>query len=547
MAIFLGVLGGLGLFLYGMHIMSSSLQRAAGDKLRDILSLLTSNRILSVIVGAVITMIVQSSSATTVMVVGFVNAGLMTLSQSIGVIMGANVGTTFTALIISLDLNELAPVIVGFAVAIWLFSNNRKIKQIAEAFIGFGILFIGMGLMSDALYPLRDSQAFIDLVANFADNPILGVFAGFAITIAVQSSTASTAIVLALASQGVIQLDAAIPVLLGANLGTTVTAILSSIGANINAKKAAMTHFIFNFVGAMIFIIFFRGILQTVVEYIAPGDTEAIIRKQIAATHIIFNVTSTLMLLPFADLIVKLANRLIPGEDKSHEGIKYIDIRLLETPSVALNSAIKESLHMGNVVKLSFEKAMNSFENGKESDVKEAFQIEKTINQIEKDLSNYLVKLSNTNISMNNRELINGLFNTINDIERVGDHADNIAELSLFKIENNIKMTTEASEELKYMSSLAFEAYEKSLTAMKNLDQDLAYEVLRIENKIDETEKKLRNNHINRLNSNKCDTTSGIIFLDTISNLERIGDHSSNIAYAVLDQVKIEKKTIEEF
>ncbi len=535
MEIFFGVLGGLGLFLYGMHVMSSSLQRAAGDKLKDIIGLLTTNRLLGVVVGAVVTAIVQSSSATTVMVVGFVNAGMMNLSQAVGVIMGANIGTTVTAQVISFRIDQYAPIIIGIAVLIWLVTKNRRIKQISEAFIGFGILFVGMSFMGDAVRPLRELQAFQDLIISFSDNPLLGVLAGFFITVALQSSTASTSIVLALSLQGLVPLNAALPVLFGINIGTTVTAIISSIGANRTARRAAAAHFVFNVVGTLVFLIFLRAPLYWVVEYLTPDN----VTRQIANAHTIFNIVSTLMLLPFAGLIVKTAKKIVPGEEDIQEGIKYVDIRLLETPSIALNSAMRETLHMGNTAKKTLHTALSGFFNKNEKEIMEGFRIEKVVNEIERELSAYLVKLSNTDISKKNREILTGLFNTINDIERVGDHADNIAELALYKLENNLLFTEEANDELDEMSTMTIDAYEKSLTAMANLDQALALEVLEIENQVDAMEKKLRSNHIERLNNNLCNTGSGVVFLDIISNLERISDHASNIAYSVLDQIKL--------
>ncbi len=535
MEIFFGVLGGLGLFLYGMHVMSTSLQRAAGDKLKDIIGLLTTNRLLGVVVGAVVTAIVQSSSATTVMVVGFVNAGMMNLSQAVGVIMGANIGTTVTAQVISFRVDQYAPIVIGVAVIIWLVTKNRKIKQIAEAFIGFGILFVGMTFMGDALRPLREMQAFQDLIISFSDNPLLGVLAGFFITVALQSSTASTSIVLALSLQGLVPLNAALPVLFGINIGTTVTAIISSIGANRTARRAAAAHFVFNVVGTLIFLIFLRAPLYWVVEQLSPDS----VTRQIANAHTIFNIVSTLMLLPFAGLIVKTAKKIVPGEEDIQEGIKYIDIRLLETPSIALNSAMRETLHMGNTAKKTLHTALQGFFNKNEKAIMEGFRIEKIVNEIERELSAYLVKLSNTDISKKNREILTGLFNTINDIERVGDHADNIAELALYKLENDLFFSEEANDELDKMSTMTIDAYEKSLTAMTNLDQSLALEVLEIENRVDEMEKNLRANHIDRLNRNLCNTGSGVVFLDIISNLERISDHASNIAYSVLDQIKL--------
>ncbi|KAB3537691.1 Na/Pi cotransporter family protein [Alkaliphilus pronyensis] len=538
MDIIFGLLGGLGLFLYGMNVMSNGLQKAAGDKLKSIISILTSNRFMAVIVGAVVTMIVQSSSATTVMVVGFVNAGMMKLTQAVGIIMGANIGTTITAQIITFKIEKFAPIIVGIAVGIWIFTENRKLKQIAEAFIGFGILFIGMRFMGDSLRPLREAEAFRDLLVGFGNTPILGILAGFAITVAVQSSSASTSILLALAMEGLIPIQSGLPVLFGINMGTTVTAILSSIGANKTAKRAAAFHFLFNAIGTLIFILLLQEPVYRVITALNPDN----VPRQIANAHTIFNITNTLILLPFAGIMVSFVKRIIPGEEDTNKGIKYIDDRILETPSIALASGIKEALHMGNNARESLEASLKGFFEGNQKKVNESLEIEKAINELESEISTYLVKLSNTNISNRNREIVDGLFHTVNDIERVGDHAENIAELAQYKIDNNLEFSEVAIAELEEMSETVTRGYKDSLTAMKNLDGSLAMKVIELEGKIDVMEKILRVNHINRLNNHQCNPSSGIVFLDIISNLERISDHSANIAMSVLDEIKAKNK-----
>ncbi|SCY65938.1 Na/Pi cotransporter family protein [Alkaliphilus peptidifermentans] len=537
MEIIFGLIGGLGLFLYGMNVMSTGLQKAAGDKLKSIIGMLTSNRFMAVLVGAGVTAIVQSSSATTVMVIGFVNAGMMKLTQAVGVIMGANIGTTITAQIITFKIEKYAPIIVGIAVGVWLFTENRKLKQIAEAFIGFGILFIGMKFMGDSLRPLREAQAFRDLLVGFGTNPALGILAGFAITVAVQSSTASTGILLALAMEGLIPIESGLPILFGINIGTTVTAMLSSIGANKTAKRAAAFHFVFNFIGTLIFIFVLQGPVYRIITTLDPGD----IPRQIANAHTIFNIANTLILLPFAGILVSLVNKMFPGDEDSTEGIKYIDDRILETPSIALASAIKETLHMGNIARDSLENSIEGFLEANQKKIDESFRVEKIVNELEREMSTYLVKLSNTNISIRNRETVDGLFNTINDIERVGDHAENIAELAQYKIDNHLEFSEIAVSELKEMAELVVKAYKDSLTAMKNLDGSLAMKVIEIEGNVDSMEKSLRVNHIQRLNNHLCNPSSGVIFLDFISNMERISDHASNIAMAVLDELKTNK------
>ena len=534
MDIAFGIIGGLGLFLYGMSIMSKALQKVAGDKLKTFIGMLTNNRLMGVVVGTLVTAIVQSSSATTVMIVGFVNAGIMHLNQAVGVIMGANIGTTVTALIISFKIHKYAPVIVGIAVAVWLFTENRRTKQIAEACIGFGILFVGMMFMGDALRPLRTHQPFIDLLVSFGEHQILGMLAGFAITVAVQSSTASTGILLALAIEGLVPISSGLPILFGINIGTTITAMISSIGANIAAKRAAAVHFMFNIAGTLLFIFILQYPLYWIINIVNPGN----VTGQIAAAHTIFNITNTLILLPFAGVFVYLAKKIVPGEEEI-KGIKYIDDRILETPSIALVTTIREVLHMGNVAKQTLDSAFEGFFGNKQKKIDESLRLEQNVNELERELSTYLVKLSNTSLSKRDRERVDGLFHTINDLERIGDHAENIAELAQYKIDNNLSFSETAIDELNNMKDIVVNSYLDSLTAMKNLDVNLAMKVIETEGRVDNIERTLRTNHIARLNKQQCNTSSGILFLDFISNLERVSDHASNIAEAVIEEVKL--------
>ncbi|BEP28718.1 Na/Pi cotransporter family protein [Helicovermis profundi] len=533
----LQVFGGLGLFLYGMTLMSEGLEKAAGNKLKQIIEALTRNRIVAVVVGAAVTMVVQSSSATTVMVVGFVNAGIMNLTQAIGIIMGANIGTTVTAQLVSINLTALAPVTIGIGVVIKLFSKNSSLKKYADIFIGFGILFLGMDTMKHAMKPLREYEGFTTLLTSFGSGRLidtaLAIFTGFAITAIVQSSSATTGILVALAGSGLLNIYAAFPILLGTNIGTCVTAMISSIGASKTAKRAALMHLLFNVMGTLIFIILLAGPTIKLVTYLDSNSA-----RQLANAHTIFNIANTLLLLPFAGLIVKMVEKIIPETEEEEieeiKGIKYLDDRILETPSIALLQVTKEILHMGNLAKLSYANAMNSFMNNDIKLAKETFKIEEVINLMEREITEYLVKLSNTSVSQNSRERIDGLFSTINDIERVGDHADNIAELSIEKGEKFLAFSDSAIEELKDMSEKTILSFSDSLTCLKEADIKLAQKIIEREGEIDVLEKTLRKKHIKRLSERKCQANSGVIFLDIISNLERIGDHASNIAYAVI-------------
>ncbi|HZX21280.1 MAG TPA: Na/Pi cotransporter family protein [Clostridia bacterium] len=541
MEIVFGLIGGLGLFLYGMTIMSTGLQKVAGNKLKSIISMLTSNPFMAVIIGAVTTMIVQSSSATTVMIVGFVNAGIMTLAQAIGVIMGANIGTTVTAQIITFKIDLYAPIIVGLSVGVWLFSGNRRIKQIAEVFIGFGVLFLGMKFMGDALKPLGRYEGFRNILISLGEHRLLGVLAGLVITAVLQSSSASVGILLVLASQGLIPISSGLPILFGINIGTTVTTVFSGIGASRAAKRAAAVHVMFNIFGTIIFVVLLQKPLYWIITMMDPGVTAHAVSRQIANAHAIFNITNTIIMMPFSETFVYLTDKFVSGEEKEIEGIKYIDDRMLGTPPIALVNAMNETLHMGNMAKISLESSIEAIFDRDQSKIDETLRMEQIINGMEKEISIYLVKLSNTNISIENRETVDGLFNTINDIERVGDHAENLVELAQVLIDNQLAFSDPAIDELKCMSELVLRSYADALIALQSIDGELAMKVLEMERRTDYLERTLRENHIGRLSAGQCIPGSGIVFVDIISNLERIADHSSNIALAVMDKIKAVK------
>ncbi len=532
-SIALSAAAGLGLFLYGMTLMGAGLQKAAGDKLKSIVGLLTKNKYIAVLVGIVVTGIIQSSSATTVMVIGFVNAGIMTLNQAIGVIMGANVGTTVTAQLVSFNLEAVAPFAVAIGMVAYVINKGPKTRDYAEILIGFGILFVGMVYMKDAVKPLREIEAFQNMLISFGTNPILGIFVGFMLTLLLQSSSASIGILVALAVEGVLPLESALPILYGDNIGTCTTALLSSIGASKNAQRAAIMHLTFNVIGTIIFVAFLNGPIIYVVTQLDPG----VVSRQIANAHTLFNVTNVIIQLPFSALIVKLAEKLVPEGKKPVEEIHTItklDKRMLSTPAIALESAYKECLNMGNVAMTSLKNSVDGFLGKNNDQLAETFRLEKTINQMEREIIDYLVAVSNSDISLDDRVLVDGLFNTINDIERIGDHAENIAELGQSYISSGLNFSQESRVELGTMIDTVYNAVQSSLDAMRTGDIDLAERVLEMENRVDELEKSNRLSHIYRLNNNMCTTESGILFLDLISNLERVSDHASNIAESVL-------------
>ena len=534
MDIAIGIMGGLGLFLYGMNLMGDGLQKSAGSKLKRIIELLTSNVIMGVLVGMVVTMVIQSSSATTVMVVGFVNAGIMSLTQAIGVIMGANIGTTITAQLVSLDVDFLAPVALGIGIVIYMFSNKPKHKNIAEILIGFGILFTGMDFMKEAVKPLAGYQGFTDMLLSFGHHPILGVLMGFAITAIVQSSSASMGMLIALASQGLIPITAALPILYGENIGTCVTSLISSIGASRNARRAAIMHLTFNVLGSMIFMFILSKPIVAIVTAIDPTDAA----RQIANAHTLFNILNVIVLLPFNKLIVKLALKLVPetkGEqDDDDKVVKYIDDRMIEPPSIALANIVKETLRMGEKSKESLNAAMDGIVDKSKEKIELSFKREKLINELQKSILNYLLKLSKASLNEDSRETVDALFNTVNDIERIGDHAENIAELAKDIVDLEISFSDVGIGELKDMYNKVVSTYTYALEAMRTSNVELACKVIKMEEQVDMMEKSCRANHMNRLNSSSCSIESGVIYLDIISNLERVSDHAVNIAQQVI-------------
>lgn len=540
MEIIIGIMGGLGLFLFGMNLMGEALEKAAGSKLKKIIELLTSNIFMGVLVGTLVTTVIQSSSATTVMVVGFVNAGIMTLPQAVGVIMGANIGTTVTAQLVSINMDGLAPVALGLGIILYLFGGKSKTKHIGEVLIGFGILFTGMDFMKEAVQPLSEYEGFTNALLTFGKYPILGLLLGFGITAIIQSSSASMGMLVVLASQGLIPLKSALPILYGQNIGTCVTSLLSSIGTSVSAKRAALIHLIFNILGTIIFLVFLNQIVTSIVTYMDPNN----VARQIANVHTIFNIVSTLILLPFNKIIIKISTKLISDnntEDDDEKVVKFIDDRIIETPSIALANVEKETLRMGEKSKQSLDCSMKAIMKKSEKDISSTLKKEKTINELQKAILNYLLKLSKAPLNEESREVIDSLFNTVNDIERIGDHAENLAELAKDSINNDVVFSEHGTSELNDMYDKVISTYTYALESMRTSDVDLACKVIKMEEQVDIMEKSCRVNHMRRLNNNMCSIDSGIVYLEVIANLERVSDHAVNIAQQVIAQ-SINKK-----
>lgn len=537
-SLIINLFAGLAIFLYGMNVMSDALQKTAGDKMKNLLEILTRNNVLAVLVGTLITAIIQSSSGTTVMVVGLVNAGIMKLSQAVGVIMGANIGTTMTAQLIAFKLTDVVPFALIIGVIFVLFGKKKTHKQVGEFVLGFGLLFMGMGYMSDAMKPLREIPQFTQLMVDLQHNPVLGVFVGFLLTAIVQSSSATIGILQALASQGLVPIEAALPILFGDNIGTCITAILASIGANLTAKRAALIHLTFNIIGTIIFLI----ILQPVTGIIKMISLDPV--RQIANAHTLFNVTNTIIQLPFASLLVAFVTKILPGKvEDDPTKLVYLDERILETPSVAVVQIIKEIIRMGEMARANTKKAIDAILNNDEKLIEEVYADEKVINTLERKITEYLLAVSHKAISPEQSKRVAALFNTVHDVERIGDHAENLVELAQFKIDNKIVFSNTAVKELKEIFSIVDKALETALYALQNDDKEKVKEVDRYENMVDELRDTLRENHIKRLNNNECSVNAGVIFLDIVTNLERIADHGVNIAGIVSPgSIKIKPK-----
>ncbi len=534
-------IGGLGLFLYGMHVMADGLQKSAGNKLKSLMGFLTKNRFIAVVVGALITAIIQSSSATTVMVVGFVNAGMLTLAQAVGVIMGANIGTTITAWIVSMsdwgsvfNPEFFAPVIVGFGALLMLFSKKESKKKVGEILVGFGALFIGLTYMSDSIKPYRDAQIFIDAFTILGKNPLLAILVGTGVTAIIQSSSASVGILQTLAMNGVVNWQSAIFITLGQNIGTCVTALISSAGTSKNAKRASIIHLLFNIMGAIIF-----GIVMFILFRFNMAWAGAKISSlQISIFHTIFNITNTILLFPFANQLVKMSEVIIRDDKNAEEVIEDIpaevmrrlDRRILANPSFAIETAIKEVSYMGSIALANAKLAIEAVQSGDKAMAEEVYKKEEAINKLEKMLTAFLVEVDNLSLTEKQHFLIKNLFYTISDLERVGDHSENIAELADTRRKDKISFSKKGITDLEDIATETIQALEWAVTARRDGNKVASQHVEEFEERVDTMEMEMRERHIQRLSKGKCEPESGVIFLDILSNLERISDHACNIA-----------------
>lgn len=531
-SVIFGFLGGLGLFLYGMSIMSDGLQKAAGDRMRRILEALTGKVWKGVLVGTLVTAVIQSSSAVTVMLVSFVNAGLMTLRQAIGVVYGANIGTTITAQIIAFKLTDWALPAIGIGFLITLIAKRRTHRYAGQVILGFGLLFLGIEVMKEAAALLEQSPVFSGWIVQLSGKPLLGVLVGVVSTALIQSSSATTGVLLAIAAKGLISLEAAIPVLFGANIGTCVTALLASIGTNRTAKRTAVAHLVFNSVGTVVFLLFRQPFTQAVLMVSRTDD----LPRLIANSHTLFNVANTLIWLPLTGVMVKIVTSLVRGpEIEIAADAKYLDHRMLDTPSVALQMAVKEATHMADLVKQMLAKTREAFFDGNTGLLEDVDNIEDKVDRLKDQTIVYLsTLLSQRTLTRAQSSKLAGLMHAISDIERLADHTQNIGGYALEKSGKSLPFSEDAIQELARVYDSVVELFDISVEGLAAWDKSRLDRVWEYEDWIDKAKETLRSNHIVRLNRGTCFPGSGVVFIEVINNLERMADHCINIAEAVL-------------
>ena len=543
-----GFLGGLGMFLYGMNIMADGMQKSAGSKMSQFLGMLTNNRFMAVCLGALITAIIQSSGATTVMVVGFVSAGVLNLTQAVGVIMGANIGTTITAWIVSLSqlgsAMEVmkpvfyAPLLLGIGALMILFSKKQRAHTIGEILVGLGLLFMGLDFMSGSISPYTDLPVFAKAFEVLGSNPLLGMVIGALVTALLQSSSASVGILQTLAMNGVVTMNAAIYITLGQNIGSCVTAMLSSMGGSRTAKRAAVMHLSFNVLGALLF-----GVGGFILFALRPAMAASeITAVQISIFHTIFNLVNTTLLFPFANQLVKLSGILVKETvemkeekadaraDEEAQTVRHLDERIFESPAFAIEVATLEVVHMGQITMKNVKRGIEAIIDGNLKEVEEVYKTEKTIDRMEKMLTEYLIKIDNLSLTEHQKRVVNDLFYSVSDIERAGDHAENLAECAAYLVEHHLDFSDTGTEDLREISKNVFKAFENAIEARRSGNMDFVRKVSQYEDEVDSLEEELREKHIERLSKGKCVPSAGVVFLDVISNLERISDHAYYLA-----------------
>lgn len=541
-SIIIPFVGGLGMFIYGMQIMASGLENAAGNRMKSLLEALTRNKLMGVLLGAFITAVIQSSSATTVMVVGFVNAGIMNLTQAMGVIMGANIGTTITGWLVSagewaefLKPSTLAPIAIAVGVVVMLTGKRKTSKDVASIVVGFGLLFVGIDTMSGAVSPLKEVPAFTNLFITLGGNPILGILVGAGVTAIIQSSSASVGILQSLAGAGLIPFNAAIYIIMGQNIGTCVTAMMSSVGAKKNAKTAALMHLLFNVIGTVLFSVAAIAFFTIVNPAWGRG---MISQTQISTVHTAFNIATTVLLFPLSGLIIKLAKFIgRVKDDEQKANVVSLDERILQTPSIALQATIAEVGRMGSVVKDTLVVAKEVLFTQKTEDIMQLREDEEVVDKFCSAITEYAIKITSLQISEKEHAQAARLLQVVNDIERISDYCENISEYAEELKLQKLQFSEMGQVELREMIEVCFDCYNYAIEAFMEENKDKALKVIENETRADDLEIKLRAKHIKRLTNNQCNTEAGIVFLDMLICLERISDHARNIVEEVLEHM----------
>ncbi len=526
-------LGGLGLFLYGMRLMGEGLELAAGNNLRTLLEKLTTNRFLGALVGVVVTAIIQSSTAVSVMCIGFVNAAIMNISQAMGVIMGATIGTTVTSVLLSIQISDYAPIAIFIGAIMVMICKKNNQKYIGQIIAGFGILFYGMTTMSANLKPIAQSEFFSSVITSVS-NPLVGVVFGVIFAAILQSSSAAVGVLQALGAAGALLLPDAVYMVYGIHIGACVTAVISTIGASKAARRTAVSYVLFTVTGTFLFALIsaltpFNGFIQSITDNIP---------FQISLVHIISSIISTIVVLPGVDLIIKLSSIIVPGEEDAEAEachLKYVDQRLLKTPPFAVSQVTKEIDRMGDLARKNFSRAMKAFMEKDPAMIKEVEETEEVIDYLNMAITDFLVKLNGLNLEDSDRLKIGSYYHVVSDMERIGDHAENICELATMLINKEESFSEDAAAELEKMNSLVTEIIDDSLKMFESsrYDQRLIDLVSRIEEEIDEKTDMYKDRHIQRLSEGVCNATVGTLFMELLTNLERIADHSTNIAFSM--------------
>lgn len=539
-SIILSMAGGLGLFLFGMRVMSDSIEKVAGAKLRRILEIFTTNRFTGMLVGIVFTGIIQSSSACTAMVVSFVNAGLMNLYQAAGVIFGANIGTTITSQLVSFNLSAYAPVILLVGVLLVMFVKKENVKKFGEIIIGFGVLFLGLSTMSSSMASMKDVPEVVNLLGSLK-NPVMATLVGLLLTSVIQSSSVTVSIVLLLANQDLLSLHITLYIILGCNIGACSTALIASLAGKKDAKRAALIHFWFNVIGTVLLYIVLFVAEEPVMKLIWAVSADN--GRFVANAHTLIKIFQVIVLFPFSRWIVKLACICVPGEDKkvgyreSYQ-LKYIGDKVVFNPATAVIEVIKELDRMASLASENLNRAMNALITLDEEDIQEVYEVEKNINFLNHAITDYLVKINQTTLPIEDLKSLGALFHVVNDIERIGDHAENVADAARQRKESGVSFSKEAQRELGEMLDMVNKLIQYSIDMFAKGDESHMQEVISLEDKVDEKEKELQKFHVQRLTRGECTPEAGMIFSDVASGLERVADHATNIAFAIIDAEK---------